>query len=115
MSADEPWVIFSARQKFYFLKKVQRLRIVGTDAVRIAVELLRKGNQHAEVSRLPQFRQLESLQFVDALSSHTGGLEMFGGAGCAFGVVTRYEFAIFNQVGHHANVLSTHRTVSNRH
>src|ERR1700722_2315588 len=101
MTADEPGEIFRVRQKIDFLEKVQRLRIISIDPVRVAVEFLRERNQHPEVSSLSEFGQFESLQLANALSSHSGCAKMFGGTLRRVVIARRNELAITNQVLRH--------------
>ncbi len=111
MTADEAGVVFSTRQEIDFLEEVQRFCIIAIDPIQVPIEFLREGDQHAEVSSLRQLGQFESLQLTNALSSHAGSAEVFGGASCGVIIAARDELAILEQVLRHPDVFAAHRAV----
>src|SRR6266852_4891668 len=115
MTANEAGEVFGARQEIHFLEEIECFYIIGIDLIRVPVEFLSESDEYSEVGSLSELSQLESLQLTNALSSHAGCAEVFGGAIGGIFVGAGDELAILQQVLRHPNVFAAHRTIGNRH
>src|SRR5713226_6050914 len=76
MSANKAGKITSFRHKIDFVEKVERLFIVRASPLRVTVQFLGEGNQHAEICGLGKLRQLQCLYFADTSAPHPSGAKM---------------------------------------
>src|SRR5712692_10570900 len=108
MSANKAGKITSFRQKIDFVEKVERLFIVRASPLRVTVQFLGEGNQHAEICGLGKLRQLQCLYLADTPASHPCGAKM---PPCAIGIFRHGrsdKLHVTNQVVSHHLVRSTH-------
>src|SRR6266849_5243383 len=73
MSANKTGKVTRLRQKLDFVEKVDRLFIVRASPLRVTVQFLGEGNQHAEIRGLGKLRQLQCLYLAVTPASHAPG------------------------------------------
>src|SRR5262249_21477447 len=107
MPADNPRKESDWREVFDFVVEGNNFGVVGTGSVAVSFHLLRPRDQHSEVGRLSELRELRSLRRGQNLYLKTHRLKMLRGHLAGLWVDGPDEFCIDTKLFQHARVFAT--------
>ena len=111
MTADDTREVFDGRKKSDFFMERDDLVVILAHLITASLNLLRPGNEQAEISRLGELRELSSLRRRQDPCAYALRLEVLRGV-LASGFIDRaYELRVAEHILEHVSVFTAHRTV----